>query len=125
MTRTVLLLILVNVAMTSLAQIVLKVGMSAPEVVRSLSGTVRPGHLVGVLFHPWVMAGLVLYFGAALVWLIVLSRIEVSLAYPFVGLGFVVTMLLGWSLLGETLSLPRLLGTLMIAGGVVVLARSG
>lgn len=125
MTRTVLLLILVNVAMTSLAQIVLKVGMSAPEVVRSLSGAVRPGHLVGVLFHPWVMAGLVLYFGAALIWLIVLSRIEVSLAYPFVGLGFVVTMLLGWSLLGETLSLPRLLGTLMIVGGVVVLAHSG
>lgn len=125
MTRAVLLLILVNVAMTSLAQIVLKAGMSAPEVVKSLSGTVRPSHLVGVLFHPWVMGGLILYFGAALVWLIVLSKVEVSLAYPFVGLGFIVTMVLGWSLLGETLSLHRLLGTLLIAGGVVVLARGG
>lgn len=125
MTRAVLLLILVNVAMTSLAQIVLKAGMSAPEVVKTISGTVRPIQLVGILFHPWVMGGLVLYFGAALVWLVVLSRVEVSLAYPFVGLGFIVTMLLGWSLLGETLSLPRLLGTLLIAGGVVVLARSG
>ncbi|MBA4267212.1 MAG: hypothetical protein C0453_19215, partial [Comamonadaceae bacterium] len=99
--------------------------MSAPEVVKTISGTVRPIQLVGILFHPWVMGGLVLYFGAALVWLVVLSRVEVSLAYPFVGLGFIVTMLLGWSLLGETLSLPRLLGTLLIAGGVVVLARSG
>lgn len=125
MTRAVLLLILVNVAMTSLAQIVLKAGMSAPEVVKTISGTVRPIQLVGILFYPWVMGGLVLYFGAALVWLVVLSRVEVSLAYPFVGLGFIVTMLLGWSLLGETLSLPRLLGTLLIAGGVVVLARSG
>lgn len=125
MTRAVLLLILVNVAMTSLAQIVLKAGMSAPEVVKALSGTVRPMHLLGVLFHPLVTGGLVLYFGAALVWLVVLSKVEVSLAYPFVGLGFIVTMLLGWSLLGETLSVHRLLGTLLIAGGVVVLARSG
>jgi len=124
MTRALLLLILANVLMTSLAQIVLKAGMSAPEVVRTLAGEWRLTALVGVLFHPWVLGGLVLYFGAALVWLVVLSRLDVSLAYPFVGLGFVVTMLLAWVLLGETLTPARIAGTLLISVGVVVLASS-
>jgi multidrug transporter EmrE-like cation transporter len=50
--------------------------------------------------------------------------VEVSLAYPFVGLGFVITMLLGWWIHGDTLSLMRVGGTVLIAVGVAVLAHS-
>lgn len=124
MTRTVLLLILVNVAMTSLAQIVLKVGMSVPEVARAMAGGIRPSLVVSVLLHPWVLLGLMLYGGAAVVWLLVLSKIDVSLAYPFVGLGFVVTTALAWMFLGESVTVMRLTGTLLIVSGIVVLARS-
>lgn len=122
MTRSTVLLILANVAMTSFAQIILKVGMSSPEVARVFSAGVRPAGVVGVLFHPWVMTGLVLYFAAALVWLLVLSKVDVSLAYPFVGLGFVVTMLLAWAFLGEVMTVTRVAGTFLIALGVVLLA---
>jgi multidrug transporter EmrE-like cation transporter len=122
--RSTLLLILANVAMTSLAQIVLKAGMSAPEVVRALAGGVRLSAMVTVFLHPWVVIGLVLYAGAAVVWLLVLARVDVSLAYPFVGLGFVVTMVLAWAFMGEALNATRIAGTLLIAAGVVVLARS-
>lgn len=124
MNRSTLLLILANVAMTSLAQIVLKAGMSAPEVVRALAGGVRLSAMVTVFLHPWVVLGLVLYAGAAVVWLLVLARVDVSLAYPFVGLGFVVTMVLAWAFMGEALNATRIAGTLLIAAGVVVLARS-
>lgn len=124
MNRSTLLLILANVAMTSLAQIVLKAGMSAPEVVRALAGGVRLSAMVTVFLHPWVVIGLVLYAGAAVVWLLVLARVDVSLAYPFVGLGFVVTMVLAWAFMGEALNATRIAGTLLIAAGVVVLARS-
>jgi len=117
-------LIVANVAMTSLAQIVLKAGMSAPEVTRALAGGLRLPAMVTVFLHPWVIIGLALYGGAAVVWLLVLSRVDVSLAYPFVGLGFVVTMVLAWALLGESVSPARIGGTLLIAAGVVLLARS-
>lgn len=124
MNRTTLLLIVANVAMTSLAQVVLKAGMSAPEVVRALAEGTRLPSLVTVLLHPWIVIGLVLYGGAALVWLLVLSKVDVSLAYPFVGLGFVVTMVLAWAFLGEAVSAMRIAGTLMIGAGIVVLART-
>lgn len=123
MNRSTLLLIVANVAMTSFAQIVLKAGMTSPEVIRALGGEGRLSTVVTVLLNPWVVIGLFLYGGAALVWLLVLSRVEVSLAYPFVGLGFVVTMLLAWALLGESFSVTRIAGTLLIAAGVVVIAQ--
>lgn len=119
-----LMLVLANVAMTSLAQIVLKAGMSAPDVVRALAGGFRLPALVTVFLHPWVVIGLTLYAGAALVWLLVLAKVDVSLAYPFVGLGFVVTMVLAWAFMGESVSATRIAGTLLITAGVVVLARS-
>ncbi|MEZ5707606.1 MAG: EamA family transporter [Burkholderiaceae bacterium] len=122
MNRSLILLILANVAMTSLAQIILKFGMSSAEVARNLSGGLRLGSLVQVLLQPWVMAGLVLYFAAAVVWLLVLSKVDVSLAYPFVGLGFVVTMLLAWFFLGEAVTVSRIMGTLLISVGVAILA---
>jgi len=58
------------------------------------------------------------------VWLLVLARVPVSQAYPFVGLGFVLVMLLGWALQGDVISPARLLGTLLISVGVVLVARS-
>ncbi len=122
MNRSLILLILANVAMTSLAQIILKFGMSSSAVARTLSGGFRLGSMVNVLLHPWVLTGLVLYFAAAVVWLLVLSKVDVSLAYPFVGLGFVVTMLLAWAVLGEAVTVSRVVGTLLISAGVAILA---
>ena len=53
-----------------------------------------------------------------------LSRTEVSFAYPFLGLGFVLVSLAGWQFLGEAVTLQRFAGTLLVSVGVVVLATS-
>jgi len=63
------------------------------------------------------------YALSAAAWIVVLSKLDLSLAYPFVGLGFVVTFLIGVLLLGEPASAGRLAGTLLIAGGAVLVAR--
>jgi multidrug transporter EmrE-like cation transporter len=55
---------------------------------------------------------------------LVLSRIAVGLAYPFVGLGFVITMLLAWMLRGETPSINQVIGTLTICLGVFLMSRA-
>lgn len=124
MTRTVLLFIFANVMLTSLAQIVLKAGMSTDSILASLAGQDRWSAALVTATNPLVVLGLAMYVGGAAGWLVVLSRVEVSLAYPFVGLGFIITMVLGWQIYGDSMSTARVLGTLFIASGVAMLARS-
>lgn len=69
------------------------------------------------------MGGLALYFASAAVWLFVLAKVEVSFAYPFVGLGFILTMLLAYIINGEALSVAKIIGTLCIAIGIAFIAQ--
>lgn len=124
MTRSVLLLVLVSVLLSSVAQIALKGGMSSPSIGAASGGELNFALARAIALNPKVLFGLSLYFASAAVWLLVLARVEVSLAYPFVGLGFIVTMLLAWAIYGEVPSPGRMAGTLLICAGVVVLARS-
>lgn len=120
----VLLAVVVSVLLSALAQIVLKAGMTRPEVAQALAaGGVGPIALA-VGTQPLVLAGLALYGLGMLVWLFVLSRIDVSLAYPFVSLGIVVTMGLGHVVFGEVISPARAVGAALIIGGILVLATS-
>jgi len=111
--------------MSSGAQLLLKTGMSAPGLGDTIGQRRWPELLTLTLGNPWVLLGLATYFLSALVWLAVLARVQVSFAYPFVGIGFILTMLLGWWLMGDTLNVPRVVGTLLIATGVVLIAVRG
>ena len=71
----------------------------------------------------YVIGGLTLYFFSAAVWLLVLAKVDVSFAYPFVGLGFVITMLLAFFVNGEILSMTKIVGTICIAIGVAIVAQ--
>ena len=116
-------LILVSVALSALAQIALKYGMSSLTVQKSIK-TGLPGDMViNIASNPMVMLGIGLYFGSMLIWLFVLSKVDVSYAYPFVALGFVFTALLGRWVFHDEFSVPKIIGTLLIVCGVVVMAR--
>jgi multidrug transporter EmrE-like cation transporter len=121
-------LILCSVSLTACAQIALKAGMASPKVQHILAGAGAfslsdpPFALIGLFFAPMVLLGLSLYFASAALWLLVLARIDVSSAYPFAALGIVLTSVLGRVLLGEAMSVPKIAGTLLIVGGVAVLA---
>jgi len=120
-----LFLILGSVAMATTAQLLLKIGMSDAGVRASIDGHRWGGAALQLTQNAWVVSGLSLYILGAVVWLLVLARVELSFAYPFVGLGFIITMFFGWWFLGDALSAQRVLGTLLIAGGVVLVARGG
>jgi len=92
-----LLLILASVSLSALAQLALKLGAAAAQA-RGAGGV--GGEMGGLLQSPWVLAGLGLYGFGALLWLFVLGRAPLSLAYPFVGIGFILTMLAGMLLTG-------------------------
>jgi multidrug transporter EmrE-like cation transporter len=124
MKATVFVFILGSVALSAGAQVILKWGMSGAAVQRALEAGSLPNTLLAIAGSGGVLLGLSMYFASALVWLFVLARVDVSYAYPFVGLGFVLTMLSGWLILGEDVGILRIVGTLLVAAGVVLIART-
>lgn len=110
--------------MSAVAQIFLKAGMSSITVQRALAEELSLRSLMLVCTNAAVLLGLLVYFGSALVWLIVLSKVEVSVAYPFVALGFLLTALMGHFLFGEELTSSRIVGIILVCTGVAILARS-
>ncbi len=107
------------VLLSSAAQLVMKRGMSAGA---GSAGADVAGTYLHALSSPLVWLGLGLYGASAVLWLWVLSRLDVSLAYPLVSLGFVVTLALGVVWLGEPLSWTRVAGCGLIVAGVWLLA---
>ena len=123
MNQYLILLILCSVLLSSIAQIVLKTGMSNASVLQALQSQSAVQAFIAIATNVYVIGGLTLYFASAAVWLLVLARVDVSFAYPFVGLGFVVTMLLAFFINGEVLSTTKIVGTLCIAIGVAIMAQ--
>ena len=119
---TVLTLIFISVTISAVAQVTLKQGMSSPVVQQSLTG----GWLeivIAVISSLYVWLGLALYALGAVLWLGVLARIDVRIAYPFVGLGFILTALMGVFLLGEAFSVIRFVGTCLVVLGIILVTQ--
>lgn len=109
-------MILLSVSCSALAQISLKHGMSVDSVQRALEKGGAVPVTLAVISSPAVWLGLFLYGFSALVWLFVLANLDVSVAYAFVALGFLLTMVLGCLLLGESLTISKLIGTALVMG---------
>lgn len=115
-------LILISVAISSLAQIMLKAGMASLPIQRLLSVGLKPVFVLDILLTPYILVGLMLYFVSAAIWLLVLAKLPVSTAYPFVALGFVFTAALGKLVFDDVFSPAKIAATLLIVSGVVVMA---
>lgn len=76
-----------------------------------------------LVFDPWIFSGLFAAFLAALAWLSALDRLDLTYAYPFMALNFALVLVLGAWILGEPLSLPKVVGVALIVIGTVVSAR--
>lgn len=117
-----LLLILLSVSLASVAQLTLKAGMSSAKVLAALADSDRLNAALAIGTAPLVILGLALYGIGAVAWLFVLARTELSVAYPFVGLSFIVTTILAVTVFGEHVGVLRGVGTLLIACGLYFVA---
>ncbi|MEM8512400.1 multidrug transporter EmrE-like cation transporter [Massilia sp. MP_M2] len=122
MALSTLILIFSSVLISALAQIALKQGMSSSTVAVALEQG-STSAITAIATNPYVISGLSLYAVGAVLWLFVLARVEVSIAYPFVAFGFIVTMALAIVLLGEPLQPLRVVGTLLVMAGAVLITR--
>jgi drug/metabolite transporter (DMT)-like permease len=117
------LLIFFSVTLAVCGQLSLKNGMLKIGFI-SLDPNNLPMTLLKALLSPFVFLGLCLFFISALSWLVVLSRVELSWAYPMVAMGYIVTVFLSWLLFKENVTLIRIIGCSSIALGVILISRS-
>lgn len=118
-----LLLIFVSVILGVLGQLSMKQGMLRVGYV-SLELTKLSSSFFHIITTPFVLLGLFLYAVSAMFWLVVLSRVELSYAYPMISIGYVFVIFFSWVLFHEHISSSRILGALLICSGVLLLARS-
>ncbi|GAB2503017.1 EamA family transporter [Lysobacter humi (ex Lee et al. 2017)] len=78
--------------------------------------------LAHLMLNPWVLSGLAAAFAASLCWMLALSKLPLSSAYPLTASSFILVLAFGALFLGEPLSWPKALGTGLVVLGVVVLA---
>lgn len=119
----ILLIAVGSILLSVAAQFFLKVGMSSIEVKQALAQPMTWRLPWVVAMNKFVILGFGFYGIGAVVWLRVLSAWDVSKAYPLVGLGFAVTVLIGM-LMGESVTGLRVLGVLLICEGVWLVANS-
>jgi multidrug transporter EmrE-like cation transporter len=116
-------LILTGVLLNAAAQLLLKAGS------RAITGVAfnlaNAGTLVErMALNPPILAGLTCYVISVVVWVLALSRVEVSVAYPMLSIGYVVNAVAAWMLFAESLSASRMAGIGVIIVGCWLVARS-
>lgn len=115
-------LILTGVLLNAVAQLALKASVRDHGTIELGRGALPVAmQLAG---EPALWAGLACYGVSVIVWILALSRVDVSIAYPMLSIGYVVNAFAAWALFGEALTPMRLLGIGIIVLGVFVLARS-
>lgn len=76
-----------------------------------------------IIFDPFVLSGFISAFLASLFWMAAMTKFSISFAYPFMSLAFVFVMLGAALFFGESLNLTKVVGTLVIISGLVILSK--
>ena len=116
--------IIFGVLLNALAQLVLKQGM------RNIGYFDFRFENFGRIFtavavNPYILTGLGCYVLSVAVWLLVLSRVDVSFAYPLLSIGYIVTTVAAWYLFNEPVYISRWAGIIVICFGVWLITRTG
>ncbi|MDB5082863.1 MAG: protein of unknown function transrane [Chloroflexi bacterium] len=115
--------VLLSVALSMIGQLILKRGMSDMGPV-SLTSRNLLEIIWAIATDPFVIVGMAIYTVSVLYWLIGLSRVPLSYAYPFISLSYVTILAASYFLLGEQLGLLRIAGVGVICVGVILVAFS-
>jgi multidrug transporter EmrE-like cation transporter len=116
-------LLLAGVLLNAAAQLLLKAGTNAVGRFEFSAANAVPVGLQ-LATQPHILGGIACYVVSVVVWIMALSRVEVSIAYPMLSIGYVVNAIAAWYLLGEAVTPMRLVGIGIIVVGVYVVARS-
>jgi len=79
--------------------------------------------LVHLVLNPWILSSMFAGFLALLCWLAAMTKFELSYAYPFMSLAFMFVLILSAILFHEAVTVPKVLGVLLIMAGIIVASR--
>jgi multidrug transporter EmrE-like cation transporter len=116
-------LIFTGVLLNAMGQLLLKAGTNAVGRFEFVTDNLVPV-ATRFAFEPHILAGVACYGVSLIVWIMGLSRVEVSVAYPLLSLGYVINAAAAWYLFGEAVTPLRLAGIALIVLGVSFIARS-
>ena len=116
-------LLMTGVLLNAGAQLLLKAGTNSVGVFEFSRDNIVP---IGwkLATEPHIVGGLGCYVISVAVWIMALSRVEVSIAYPLLSVGYVVNAIAAWYLFGEAVTTMRMAGIGIIIVGVCVVTRS-
>ncbi len=114
-------ILLFAIALAATGQLLLKSGMNSAKETALAEG--RSLVLVAAT-SPWILGGLAVFGISAVAWLVTLSRVPLSVAYPFNALGFVVILVASTVVLHERTNVWTWLGTVLVVGGLIVVVTT-
>jgi len=79
--------------------------------------------LFGLLCDPWILSGVISTFLAGLCWMLAMTKVELSYAYPFIGLVFVLILISSSLLFHEAVTTAKVIGVLLVIAGILVASR--
>ena len=115
-------LVFASVSLSAIAQTAFKMGVERAQTGADAALWMKAAAMV---FSPMVLLGLALYGVGTVLWLFALRQLDLSLAYPFVAMSFIMVAGSGMLFLGEPVQPSRLIGLGLIVGGLLVMARGG
>ncbi|GGB01002.1 transporter [Brucella endophytica] len=116
--------ILFTVMTNAAAQILLKYGMISLGPISFSADTIIQ-RVFQILFNPWVFCGLLVFVISMASHLYVLSKVDLSFAYPFLSLAYVAVAVFAWMVFKEDLGTLKIAGIAFICVGTVLIAQSG
>lgn len=81
------------------------------------------GYIFNLMLNPWVLSGIFATFLAGVSWMLAMTKFEISYAYPFMSLNYLLVLTAGFLLFNETLSMTKLAGSALVIVGIIVIAK--
>ena len=116
-------LVMTGVLLNAIAQLALKASVSDTGII-NLDMQSLLSSAGSLAFNLWLWIGLICYAISVVVWILALSRVDVSIAYPMLSIGYIVNAVAAWHLFDEPMNLGKVVGIGIIIVGVYILARS-
>jgi len=116
-------LLMLGVLLNASAQLLLKAGTNAVGHFEFTAANILPVGMKLAL-QPHILGGVTCYVVSLVVWIMGLSRVPVSIAYPMLSVGYVLNAVAAWYLFGESFTAQKLIGIGFIVAGVYLVARS-
>ena len=110
-------ILVVNILLSVGGQFLLKSG------IKSLGDLAGKDLIMKAIFNPMVIGGVFCYGLGMLTWFLVLSKFDLSVAYPSLSFGYILVLLISWKFLGEQVNAWNFFGIALIMGGIYFLFK--